>query len=1098
MIHVLVERDEVLRAAATALDRARTGRGSWLMLAAPPGRGRSAVLDAVVRGASADDGVRVRSARCAPEETDFPFALVRQVFPTTRGIPFTDPDGGQEQEVFHRLLDLLARSAGDRPVLLAVDDLHCADPVSRRWTGYLARRIVGLPVLLLATAECREHTDVGWLPRATGVCHPLPPLGPEAAAGLARDQGLPPERHAMCWDATGGNPALLQALLADLTHPLTPPRPPTDPLNRGSRAAGSLGPVGAAGGSGRSVAGSLDQGRPTAGPTGPAGPCVGAVDSGRPAAGPLNQVGSWAGVADSGRPATGSPGPVGSWAGAGAGAGDAGRLDAAPVDPVGLRTGIAEPGSAGAGSLAPGRPAAGPLDPVGRDPRTGQRPRCASDCDGPGLVRYRDAITRWIRHRADEETRRTVLALAATAQCSAATGPDLLREAMPLLPARQATALPGTPLARMLSQPLALEAVLDAADPAELAALHTRAARLLHDGGAPAPQVAARLLRLDHLREAWMARCLEDAVDEAVRAGHTEEAAALLRHVLRAQPTPTGQRHAALTLRLGSLEFPHSAEAGIRRLREGLDLHPDRQERAAAAPALGAALVAGGRTESALSVLHRASHGAAEDDELVHVLRTVTALISSHDAVAWRNAIAGLRALAPTAPATVEPLVCGLITEYETGAGLLSAAEVLARIRPRLAAAPVHPLLRTAWLGSAATLLQWADRLEDTRTLAEQALPVPPARPDLTDVGLQCLLSARAEAALWAGDFRRVIAENTELAHTCTGRGIRAPHLVSMVALARYELGQRDQAWQLLSTPDTATADSSWEWNELRHARALLHGIEGRWEAALDDHLACGTGQSARDFVSPVATPWRSGAALVLARLGRAAEARELAEEELHHARRWGTPRTVGRALRAHAAAVGGRRGLESLVEAAALLEGAPAPVERIETLIDLGRARVEAGFGRRGRDDLRAADAEAVRLLLPSPGTDGDPYAPHGHAGVAPGGAGAGEGAVAGPEPVPTGRLLRATRAALRAANARTTTRATTGPSALTGAERRVVDLAAFGHTNAQIGEALHLTRRTVESHLTSAFRKLGVNRRTQLAVGLAGTDAAGGTRAR
>ncbi|MFF4317844.1 LuxR C-terminal-related transcriptional regulator [Streptomyces sp. NPDC001568] len=1022
MTQVLVERDDVLRAAAAALARARTGRGSWLMLAAPPGRGRTAVLDAVTRGARADDGVCVRSARCAPEETAFPFALVRQVFPAVGGIPFSDPAGGEEQQVFHRLLDLLARSAVDRPVLLAVDDLHCADPVSRRWTGYLARRIAGLPVLLLATAECREHADAGWLPRATGVCHALPPLGPEAAARLARERGLPPERHAMCWDATGGNPALLQALLADLARPPGPGRP---------------------------VGGTPDSEGPAGDPFDPVGPAAGPADPVRRPAGPGDPV----------RPD--DPGP-----------------EAPLSDP--------DPDAA---------PGADPADPdPGRHRRqasTGRHQRDPDVANGPRPIRYREAIARWIRHRADDETRRTVLALAVTAQCSPATGPALLREARPLLPTRQAASSgpSASPLARMLSHPLALEAVLDAAEPAELAALHTRAARLLHDGGAPAPQVAARLLRLDHPREAWMGRCLEDAADAAVRAGHTEEAAALLRHALRAAPPLARERHADLTLRLGSLEFPYSAEAGIRRLRAGLDLHPDRQERAAAAPTLGAALAATGRTDRALRVLHRASSGAG--DELVHILRTVTALISSHDAVAWRHAVAGLRAFAPTAPITVEPLVCSLITEYETGAGLLSSAEVLARIRPRLAAAAVHPLLRTAWLGSAATLLQWADRLEDARALAERGLPVPPAPPDLTDAGLQCLLSARAEAALWAGDFRRVIAENTHLAHTCTGRGIRAPHLVSMVALARYELGQRDQAWQLLSTPDTTTADSSWEWNELRYARALLHGIEGRGEAALAEYLACGTGQSARDFVSPVATPWRSGAALVLARLGRAAEARELAEEELHHARRWGTPRTVGRALRAHAAAVGGRRGLDSLVEATALLDGAPAPVERIEALIDLGRARIAAGFGRRGRDDLRTADAEAVRLLSPGPDAGDAPYGLLGEERDPR----VGDGRLgAGPEPAPTGRLLRATRAALRAANARGTTRATTGPSALTGAERRVVDLAALGHTNAQIGEALHLTRRTVESHLTSAFRKLKVTRRTQLAVGLAGADTAGG----
>ncbi|MFD3696875.1 AAA family ATPase [Streptomyces sp. NPDC058646] len=1068
MTHVLLERDGVLRDAAAAVDRARSGRGSWLMLAAPPGRGRTAVLDAVVRRAAADEGLRVLSARCAPEETAFPFALARQVLPTADGIPFAEPGAEQEQQVFHRLLDLLARAAADRPVLLAVDDLHCADPVSRRWTGYLARRIAGLPVLLLAT-ECREPADVTWLPPSAGVCLPLPPLGPDAVARLARDRGLPAGRRALCWDATGGNPALVQALLADLTD-----HPEPDGLLDAHDPRALAGPADL---SARSAL-PADAGPPAlAGPVGPAG-LPGAVDPSAPA-----------GDADPavrhGPPAFAGPsGPAGH------------------SRPAGLPD-LADPPAGLADPAGPSGPAdgTGPGTPSG----TGRLPHQPG---GAPLTRYRAALRRWIRYRADDETRHIGLALAATAQCSPATGTDLLQEALALCPAARHAAAPRVPgLARMLSHPLARDAVLDAADPGALAALHTHAARLLHDRGAPAATVAARLLRLDRPREPWMARCLEDAAEDAVRAGRAEDAVRLLRHALRTRPPLAPDRRADLTLRLGSLEFPHSAEAGVRRLRAGLDLHPDHQERAAAAPALGAALAALGRTDRALSVLERASSG-TDDEELVHVLRAVAALVSSHDATAWRHAVAGLRSLAPAVPATVEPLVCGLITEYETGAGLLSAAEVLARIRPRLAAAPVHPRLRTAWLGSAATLLQWADRLEDARALAEQGLPAPPAPPDLTDAGLQCLLSARAEAALWAGDFRLVVAENTLLAHTCTGRGIRAPHLVSMVALARYELGRRDQAWQLLSTPDEATADSSWEWNELRYVRALLHGHEGRWQAALDDHFACGTGQSARDFVSPVATPWRSGAAFALVHLGRAAEAQELAEEELRHARRWGTPRTVGRALRARAAATGGRSGLESLVEAAALLEGAPAPVERIETLLDLGRARIEAGFGRRGREDLRAADAEAARLLSPDPahgggGTDDFPCAhfPCAHAGgrtaehpgEAPTGPPRDGGRATAPPPPPAGRLLRATRAALRAANARTTTRARTGPGALTGAERRVVDLAAVGHTNAEIGDTLHLTRRTVESHLTSAYRKLKVTRRTQLAAGLAGTGTGG-----
>ncbi|MCZ0997156.1 helix-turn-helix transcriptional regulator [Streptomyces mirabilis] len=41
---------------------------------------------------------------------------------------------------------------------------------------------------------------------------------------------------------------------------------------------------------------------------------------------------------------------------------------------------------------------------------------------------------------------------------------------------------------------------------------------------------------------------------------------------------------------------------------------------------------------------------------------------------------------------------------------------------------------------------------------------------------------------------------------------------------------------------------------------------------------------------------------------------------------------------------------------------------------------------------------------------------------------------------------------------------------------------LAADGRTNAEIAELLHLARRTVETHLTSAYRKLGIRRRTEL----------------
>lgn len=54
---------------------------------------------------------------------------------------------------------------------------------------------------------------------------------------------------------------------------------------------------------------------------------------------------------------------------------------------------------------------------------------------------------------------------------------------------------------------------------------------------------------------------------------------------------------------------------------------------------------------------------------------------------------------------------------------------------------------------------------------------------------------------------------------------------------------------------------------------------------------------------------------------------------------------------------------------------------------------------------------------------------------------------------------------------------------SGLTEAEERVARLAAEGRTNREIADLLFLSVRTVESHLSRIYRKLGVRSRTELA---------------
>lgn len=59
--------------------------------------------------------------------------------------------------------------------------------------------------------------------------------------------------------------------------------------------------------------------------------------------------------------------------------------------------------------------------------------------------------------------------------------------------------------------------------------------------------------------------------------------------------------------------------------------------------------------------------------------------------------------------------------------------------------------------------------------------------------------------------------------------------------------------------------------------------------------------------------------------------------------------------------------------------------------------------------------------------------------------------------------------------------------PASLTAAEAAVASLAAAGRTTRQIADTMHVSAKTVESHLTRVYRKLGVANRAQLATRLA-----------
>jgi DNA-binding CsgD family transcriptional regulator len=150
-------------------------------------------------------------------------------------------------------------------------------------------------------------------------------------------------------------------------------------------------------------------------------------------------------------------------------------------------------------------------------------------------------------------------------------------------------------------------------------------------------------------------------------------------------------------------------------------------------------------------------------------------------------------------------------------------------------------------------------------------------------------------------------------------------------------------------------------------------------------------------------------------------------------------------ALRAAALGAGGTRGLELLHEAVAVLEPSPARLEHARALADLGAALRRA--------NRRAAARDPLRQALDLADTCG-----------------------AGP-------LAQRARQELRAAGGRPRRARISGVHALTASERRIATMAADGLSNPEIAQALFVTKKTVEAHLGSAYRKLDIHSRAQIA---------------
>jgi DNA-binding CsgD family transcriptional regulator len=237
----LLERDDELEVIAHALDRAVEGEGGLILVEGEAGAGKTALLGAA-GDLAREREMGVLRARGGEFERDFPYGIVRQLFEPELAVadhrellsgtaalaaPIFEPSlsatAGDPSAFQHGLYWLLADLAAASPLALLVDDAQWADLASLQALVYCARRLDGLPVLLLATVRSGEAGECAALleelrrePAARAIVPP--PLSAAGAATLIAAGGRPPspEFAAACCRASGGNPLFLVELLRGL------------------------------------------------------------------------------------------------------------------------------------------------------------------------------------------------------------------------------------------------------------------------------------------------------------------------------------------------------------------------------------------------------------------------------------------------------------------------------------------------------------------------------------------------------------------------------------------------------------------------------------------------------------------------------------------------------------------------------------------------------------------------------------------------------------------------------------------------------------------------------------------------------------------
>ncbi len=597
------------------------------------------------------------------------------------------------------------------------------------------------------------------------------------------------------------------------------------------------------------------------------------------------------------------------------------------------------------------------------------------------------------------------------------------------------------------AHPVVREAVYADIGPRERAQMHARAARILSDKGASEERIAAQIVEAEPMGDPGRVELLRRVAADALARGAPASAAASLRRALL-EPPPDASR-AEVLVELGSVEYSLASPEAIGHLTSAVELSTDPALLAAAVRWLALALTMAGDSDRAVEAIEPVIAVVEPQDREQALLLEAELAAHAQEASLERRAPAARRleryAQLPGATPAERLVLASLAFERARASEASATAE--AHLEQALAGGlllgeqdvdvtgPLYLLL----VGLLAT-----DALDVASACLERALA--DARDRASIPAQAFVIEFRGWVSLRRGDVARAETDAWTALELLTAHDIHLgrAYALGLLIEALLEEGEIEAAEAALATSGLGDEiPPGMAFNDLLEARGLLRIAQGRTRQGLDDLFEFGRRDELWGGANPLASRWRSRAALAAAALGESDEARAIARDDLDRARSWGAASGIGVALRT-AALVEGGSAVDRLTEAVDVLARSPARLEHARALTDLGAALRRANRRSEARGPLDEALSLARRC----------------------------------------GAHALAERAAteLRAAGGRSSEPGRGGAEQLTASERRVAELAGEGYSNPEIAQALFVTRKTVETHLGHVYRKLSISGRREL----------------